>query len=98
MFRTVVSVQLVDRRSRRAVMQRTVDLPFAPAPMMELGFIDPGTDAWSGCVEQCIWSFAENCFHVELEDWASGRYVLEDMIADLGPEWRRIDVPKEPAA
>lgn len=85
MFRCLVSVVCTDLFRQARTFERSLDLPFIPAPWIELGFTSPSTD-WAGEVIDVVYEVETGIYHVTLGDWEG--LSIEDFRAELGPEWR----------
>lgn len=88
MFRCVVSVVCVDLFRTPRTFQRVIDLPFAPSPLIELGFVSPSTD-WSGEITAVVYEVATGVWHVELGEWEAA-ITADEFRAELGPEWAEL--------
>lgn len=86
----LVSVVLYDRRMSTAIFTRQVSLPYPVVIGAELGFTGARDDAWSGEVIDMVTDVDGGVTHLVLEDWLSERLTLEEMIAELGPHWKRL--------
>ncbi len=88
--RSIVSVVCVDQYARRVTLQRTIDLPFPPSLTgPELGFAAADHD-WSGEVVSVVYDVRAGVYHVELGEWLGPQMTLTEMIAAMGPEWKRL--------
>jgi len=86
----IVSVSLIDRRCRCAVMQRVLQLQHPPIVGNELGFPGARPEYWSAEVLAVIQDTMTGVFHVEVEDWPSVHFGLEEMVECLGDGWKRL--------
>jgi hypothetical protein len=75
--------------ARDAIMglSRTIELPFAPYPGLELLGLTSCPEQPEMLLEVC-WNATEGRFHAELEDWFEPEQGIACLIDHFGPKWQ----------